>query len=92
VGLSEREQNLPESIRGPYKRQLIFYKLLTQLDQTFNAEVVEGVFEFVEPYKKDDLRLMPRSFTITQEEVNDLKKLIREVMREIKGLEFLKIV
>ena len=92
VGLSEREQNLPESIRGPYKRQLIFYKLLTQLDQTFNAEVVEGVFEFIEPYKKDDLRLMPRSFTITQEEVNDLKKLIREVMREIKGLEFLKIV
>jgi len=90
VGLSEREQALPESIRGPYKRQLIFYKLLTQLDQTFNAKVEEGVFEFIEPYKTDDNRLMPRAFKITQEEVDDLKKLIREVMQEIRGLEFLK--
>ncbi len=90
VGLSEREQALPESIRGPYKRQLIFYKLLTQLDPTFNAKVVEGVFEFIEPYKKNDNRLMPRSFKIAQEEVNLLKDLIREVMAEIKDLEFLK--
>lgn len=90
VGLSEREQALPEIIRGPYKRQLIFYKLLTQLDQTFNAEVVEGVFEFVEPYKTNDNRLMPRAFKISQEEVDELKKLIKEVMKEIRGLEFLK--
>jgi len=89
IGLSAREQALPDSIRGPYKRQLIFYKLLTQLDRSFNAQVAEGVFEFVEPYKTNDNRLMPKKFTITQEEVNDLKKLIRVVMKEIRGLEFL---
>lgn len=89
VPLSEREQNLPESIRGPYKRQLIFYKLLADLDPTFNATVAEGVFDFVEPYDKNTGRLMPRKFKISKEEVNELKDLIRQVMKEIRGLEFL---
>ncbi len=88
--LSEREQALPELIRGPYKRQLIFYKLLTELDRSFNATTVEGRFEFVEPYDKRTGKLMPRNFVITKEEVKVLKDLIREVMKEIRGLEFLK--
>jgi DNA helicase-2/ATP-dependent DNA helicase PcrA len=92
VPLSEREQNLPETIRGPYKRQLVFYKLLTELDRSFNATVTEGVFDFVEPYDPRTGRLMPRVFKISKEEVEDLKNLIREVMKEIRGLEFLKIV
>jgi hypothetical protein len=33
---------------------------------------------------------MPRVFKISKQEVADLKDLIREVMKEIRGLEFLK--
>ncbi len=90
ANLSEREQSLQGTIQGPYKRQLIFYKLLTQLDRTFNAEVVEGRFDFVEPYDKRTGRLMPRDFKLSNEEVDDLKGLIREVMVEIRDLQFLK--
>ena len=90
AGLSEREQQLPDSIKGPYKRQLLFYKLLTQLDRSFNPNVVEGVFDFIEPYDKASGRLKPRNFKLHQEDVDDLKDLIREVMAEIRSLEFLK--
>ncbi len=89
ANLSEREQKLPESVRGPYKRQLLFYKLLTELDRSFIPTVTEGVFEFVEPYKKGRPELKPRKFKLKQEDVEDLKKLIREVMQEIRELRFL---
>src|SRR3990167_10884246 len=86
--LSKREQNLPESIRGPYKRQLLFYKLLTQLDQTFVPIVTEGVFDFVEAHKETG-KLIKRKFELKDEEVSELKNLIREVMKEIRELKFL---
>lgn len=88
--LSEREQALPETIRGPYQRQLVFYKLLCQLDRTFNATVESGMFEFVEPAKKGQTKLFFRELEISDEAVVDLKRLIREVMAEIRGLEFLR--
>jgi DNA helicase II / ATP-dependent DNA helicase PcrA len=88
VPLSERELSLPESIRGPYKRQLLFYKLLTQLDQTFGYTVEEGVFDFVEPNKQTG-KLVRRAFTLKDTDVEDLKTLIRQVMKEIRNLEFL---
>ncbi len=86
--LSEREQVLPESIRGPYKRQLLFYKLLTQLDKSFIPQVTQGVFEFVEPDKQSG-KLITRTFELEDTEVEDLKSLIREVMAEIRSLKFL---
>jgi DNA helicase-2/ATP-dependent DNA helicase PcrA len=49
--LSERELALPETIRTQYQRQILFYKLLTELDQSFTANVVAGRFEFVEADK-----------------------------------------
>lgn len=88
ANLSPREQSLPESIRGPYKRQLLFYKLLADLDPSFNYEVVEGVFDFVEPNKQTG-KLVRRHFSLEKEAVNDLKKLIKEVMEEIRELGFL---
>ncbi|MBU2543089.1 ATP-dependent helicase [Patescibacteria group bacterium] len=90
AGLSEREQRLPESIRGPYKRQLLFYKLLADLDETFIPTVTEGEFDFVEP--NDRGKLVKRSFILTEEDVNDLKDLIKEVMREIRSLKFLELI
>jgi DNA helicase-2/ATP-dependent DNA helicase PcrA len=88
AGLSERELSLPESIRGPYKRQLVFYKLLCDLDQSFTPNVAEGVFDFVQP---DDItgKFTQRSIDITPEDVGHLKNLIREVMAEIRSLKFL---
>jgi len=87
--LSAREQSLPESIRGPYKRQLLFYKLLTQLDKTFQPTVTSGVFEFLEPDKQSG-KLVQRHFELPDDEVEDLKHIIKEVMAEIRGLAFLK--
>ena len=88
AGLTEREQNLPESIRGPYKRQLVFYKLLADLDPTFIPTVTQGVFDFVEPNKQTG-KFVQRYFDLYDEEVEDLKALIVEVMTEIRGLAFL---
>jgi len=85
--VSEREQNLPESIRGSYKRQLVFYVLLSQLDPTFKEKVERADFEFVEPSASGKITV--RSFFITQDEVEELKKLIQEVMSEIRELTFL---
>lgn len=86
--LSEREMALPESIRGGYKRQLLFYKLLTQLSPFFKYEVEEGVFDFVEPDKTSG-KFVRRTLLLPQEDVEDLKKLIREVVVEIRTLKFL---
>ena len=90
ANLSPREQSLPESIRGPYKRQLLFYKLLTQLDETFMPTVSVGEFDFVEPNSRG--KLVKRSFTLLDEDVQDLKNLIKEVMAEIRALKFLEAV
>lgn len=85
--LSEREKNLPDGIKGPYKRQLLFYKLLSQLDASFTAQVTHGAFEFVEP--SPTKKFVTREFELKQEEVELLKDLIKEVMSEIRSLAFI---
>lgn len=82
--LSEREQTLPESIRGPYKRQLLFYKLLTQLDRTFPYEVIQGEFDFIQP--TDSGKLVRRVFDLTQDDVGDLKRLLKQIVAELHDL------
>ncbi|MCA9369082.1 ATP-dependent helicase [Candidatus Woesebacteria bacterium] len=88
--LSAREQNLPEEIRGAYKRQLIFYVLLAQLDESFSYTVADTVFEFVEPNTSG--KIVTRSFSISQHEVELLVTLIKDVMGEIRNLEFLSVL
>jgi DNA helicase II / ATP-dependent DNA helicase PcrA len=90
-GFSERELALPESIKGPYKRQLIFYKLLLGLDRSLNPnwQVTEAVFEFIEPKEKGSSEHITHAYSITDEEVQELKQLIRQVMTEIRSLSFL---
>jgi DNA helicase-2/ATP-dependent DNA helicase PcrA len=91
---SEREMALPETIRGAYKRQLVFYKLLIDLDYSLNPklEVVESVFDFVEPKEKGSDKYIQRAYKITAEEVRDLKNLIKEVMQELRSLSFLELL
>jgi DNA helicase-2/ATP-dependent DNA helicase PcrA len=84
---SERELALPENIRGPYKRQLLFYKLLTQLDPTFKATVKQGLFDFVQP--EESGKFVQRRFELLDADVDALKELIVVVMKEIRNLDFL---
>ena len=87
--LSEKELKLPELIRGPYKRQLLFYKILTDLDPGFPYQVKQGAFDFVEP--NDNGKLSPlRTFEFADEAIEQMKQLIRQVMKEIRELKFLK--
>lgn len=86
-GYSPRELALPEAIRGVYKRQLLFYKLLADLSPGFNYQVTTGEFEFVEPNQSG--KITRQVFDLPKEEVELLKKLIKEVMVEIRGLAFL---
>lgn len=89
VELSEREQSLPETIRGPLMRQLVFYKLLADLDPSFQGTVTHGKFLFVEPNQSQRTPFVEREFEITEQAVVDLVQLIKEVTDEIRGLLFL---
>ena len=84
--LSDRERALPESIRGPMKRQLLFYKLLADLDPGFQPAVTHGIFSFIEPMASG--KCVERAFELPQNEVEDLKVLIQEVAAEIRSLAF----
>lgn len=87
---SDREKELPETIRGRYQRQLVFYKLLAELDKTFPYNVTQAEFDFIEPGGAHQDQHIVRSFTISDQAVEDLKNLIKEVMKEIRSLAFLK--
>lgn len=86
---SDREKELPETIRGRYQRQLVFYKLLAELDTTFPYEVIQAEFDFIEPGGAHLDQHISRSFTISDQAVEDLKILIKQVMSEIRELAFL---
>ncbi len=86
--LSPRELELPESLRGSYKRQLLFYKVLTDLDPSFPYIAKQGTFDFVEPNDNGKLAKL-RTFEFDDEEVEQMKQLIKTVMGEIRELKFL---
>lgn len=71
---------------GNYKRQLVFYKLLADLDKSFKMTVEQAEFDFVQP--KDNDTFIKHSFTISNLEVEELKILIKEVMTKIRNQEF----
>lgn len=67
-----------------YKRQLIFYQLLANTDKQFPYKVTEAGLAFVD----DSCRFPTELFTITHEEVGDLKELIKNVYKQMLSLEF----
>jgi DNA helicase-2/ATP-dependent DNA helicase PcrA len=75
---------------GEYFRQLVFYKILADSDPSFNYNVVSGTIDFVQKskYKKNFVK---KDFVVTEKQVEDLKKLIKEVYQKILNLEFQKI-
>lgn len=70
-----------------YFRQLVFYKLLASLDKSFPLTVKETMLDFVEPNKKTG-KFKQEKFLITDGEVDVLKQTIRDVMKEIRSLNF----
>lgn len=70
-----------------YFRQLVFYKLIAKLDKSFPLIVKETMLDFVEPNKTTG-KFKQEKFVITDQEVEDLKQVIRDVMKAIRALNF----
>ena len=77
-----KTQNSDES----YKRQLVFYKLLSQLDRTFNKIVTSARLEFAE--KNTSGKYKHVDYCVTDEDLSELRNTIQEVAQKIKRLEF----
>ena len=82
-GVLEKEADGPD---GNYKRQLIFYNLLAQLDRSFAYRVGETELDFIEPDKSGIFHR--EKFNITPAEVEELKQTIRQSAKEIRSLNF----
>ena len=83
------EGNTKDS-NGNYKRQLVFYALLASLDPVRAWNVREGVIDFVEA---DDKGKYHREvFPITSEDVEELKGVLTNALREIGDFAFFESV
>jgi DNA helicase-2/ATP-dependent DNA helicase PcrA len=71
---------------GDLYRQLLFYVLLAELDNRFIFKPREVAFSFVRTDKKGEFH--DEIFSPQKEEVEQLKKTIREVFPQIKALKF----
>lgn len=85
--LSAREKLLPECLHHRTKRQLLFYKLLCELDTSMPYQVDYGLIDFVKA--TDNCKPVRRQFSLPASEVAALKDLIKEVYQEIIDLKFL---
>lgn len=72
---------------GMMFQQLVFYKLLADLDPAFSASVVQGKFVFLEKTKGGKYR--EEQFSITDEQVEQLKETLRTVKKNLHDLKFL---
>lgn len=79
-------EGLTQSSNGDYKRQLVFYQLIAELDKSFPYSVEQTELNFVEPSEKGEFK--KERFSITANEVEDLKKLIKETVNSIRSLDF----
>ena len=73
---------------GGYKRQLVFYALLLSLHDDERYLCREGVLSFVESDGKGGIK--EESFTITDEEIEELKQTIISTTKEVIAGTFLK--
>jgi DNA helicase-2/ATP-dependent DNA helicase PcrA len=71
---------------GNYKRQLVFYKLLLDLYDNGRFNMVSGEIDFVQPDDKG--RYHKEKFTVTDEDMIELKEVIKNTAKEILALDF----
>lgn len=82
------EGNTKDS-NGDYKRQLVFYALLLSLYEDESYVCREGLLAFIEPDTKGVIH--EELFSITDEEIEELKVIIITAVREIVSGTFLKL-
>lgn len=73
---------------GSYHRQLVFYKLLTELSPRFPYDVRSGVIDFIQPSKRTG-KFVRRKFDMTRTDADELKEIIARVWQEMQELKFL---
>ncbi len=72
---------------GSLKRQLVFYQLLSELDKLFPAKVTAVELDFVtHPHEQN--KSGKEVFTISPEEIEELKAIIKDSMANIRSLKF----
>jgi DNA helicase-2/ATP-dependent DNA helicase PcrA len=81
TGKSAKKEKLED-----YHRQIIFYKLLLDLDEKKKYQMKTGELDFVEPDDKGKFKKI--KYEVTDAEVQELIKLIQEKAKEIYNLEF----
>lgn len=74
------------SSEGNYKRQLIFYHLLADLDKSFKYRITETELDFIEPDKSGNFHR--ERFNITKDEIDLLKQTIKDSVTQIRALDF----
>jgi ATP-dependent exoDNAse (exonuclease V) beta subunit len=87
IKLSPRERSLPPPLQTAQLRQLLFYKLLVQLEPRFPYRADVGVLEFIKT--TPDRKPVSRQIDLPDEHVALLQDLIQEVWQEIQSLAFL---
>jgi DNA helicase-2/ATP-dependent DNA helicase PcrA len=73
---------------GKYFRQLVFYKLLTELSPRFEYEMISGEIDFIQPSNRTG-KLVKKRFEISSADVKELKATIQKAWQEIQDLKFL---
>lgn len=92
--INERDVNVVDYKTGKkksdhkenYQRQLIFYKLLLNLDDKKRYNMISGELDFIEPDNKG--KFTKDKYEISDDEVENLRKLIEEKAMEIYSLSF----
>ncbi|MDO8575294.1 MAG: ATP-dependent DNA helicase [bacterium] len=71
---------------GNYFRQLVFYKILLELDDSKKYEMESGEIDFIEP--NDSGNYKKYKFGVTDDETAELKKIILDSAKEIIDFDF----
>ncbi|MBL4675638.1 MAG: ATP-dependent helicase [Mucilaginibacter sp.] len=71
---------------GDYWRQAVFYKILVDNDRTNDWEVVDTIFDFVEPEKDDEY--YKAKVVISPEDIDDVTNQITSTYQKIMNHEF----
>ncbi len=86
TGSPKTEKQVKEDRNGDLYRQLVFYKLLTDLSPQFAGYTAEELsLEFIGERSEEPRRL---TFSIPVQDIHDLQELIKKVWQKIQALDF----
>jgi DNA helicase II / ATP-dependent DNA helicase PcrA len=72
---------------GSLKRQLIFYRLLSDLDPSFPYKVTQAELDFIQSPAEMG-KSGKESFNISEKDVQELKEIVKKVYKKIKNHQF----